>query len=69
MGLTALLNIVVIVILYKPVLKLIKDYDKQLKTGKTPVLNYKEYSEYNLDKEVWEEVYNTNKEDLAKEAK
>ena len=46
MGLLAVINMVVIAILYKPVLKLIKGYDRQLKEGKKPVLRYNDYTEF-----------------------
>jgi AGCS family alanine or glycine:cation symporter len=56
MGILALINMTVIAILYKPVIKLINCYDSQLKKGKTPLLKYKDFSDYNIDKELWKEV-------------
>jgi len=56
MGLLAVINLVVIAILYKPVLQLIKGYDRQLKEGKKPVLRYKDYSEFKIDKYTWKEI-------------
>ena len=56
MGLLAVINLTVIAILYKPVLKLINGYDRQLKEGKKPILLYRDFEEYNIDKEVWKEI-------------
>ena len=56
MGLLAVINLVVIAILYKPVLQLIKGYDRQLKEGKKPVLRYKDYAEFKIDKNTWKEI-------------
>ena len=55
MGLLAIINMIVIAILYKPVLQLIKGYERQLK-GKVPVLRYNDYTEFNFDKETWKEI-------------
>jgi len=56
MGLLAVINLIVIALLYKPVLQLIKGYDRQLKEGMTPVLRYNDYTEFNFDKDVWKEI-------------
>ncbi|MGA1933357.1 alanine/glycine:cation symporter family protein [Arcobacter sp. YIC-464] len=56
MGLLAVINLVVIAILYKPVLRLIKGYDRQLKEGRKPVLRYNDYQEFKIDKETWKEI-------------
>ncbi|PHO18296.1 sodium:alanine symporter [Malaciobacter molluscorum LMG 25693] len=56
MGLLAVINMLVIAILYKPVLKLIKGYDRQVKEGKVPVLRYNDYHEFNIDKKIWKEI-------------
>ncbi|RXJ90457.1 sodium:alanine symporter [Arcobacter sp. CECT 8983] len=56
MGLLAVINLVVIAILYKPVLRLIKGYERQLKEGKKPVLRYNDYHEFKIDKETWKEI-------------
>jgi len=56
MGLLAIINMIVIALLYKPVLQLIKGYERQLKEGKTPVLRYNDYNEFNIDKETWKEI-------------
>ena len=56
MGLLAVINLIVIAILYKPVIKLINGYDRQLKEGIVPVLRYNDYSEFNIDKGVWKEI-------------
>lgn len=56
MGLLAVINLIVIALLYKPVLKLIKGYESQVKEGKTPVLRYNDYSEFNIDQNTWKEI-------------
>ncbi len=56
MGLLAIINMIVIALLYKPVLKLIRGYERQLKEGKKPVLRYNDYEEFNIDKELWKEI-------------
>ncbi len=56
MGLLAVINMIVIALLYKPVLQLIKGYERQIKEGKKPVLRYNDYVEYNFDKETWKEI-------------
>ncbi|RXJ78164.1 sodium:alanine symporter [Arcobacter sp. F155] len=56
MGLLAVINLVVIAILYKPVLRLIKGYDRQLKEGRKPVLRYNDYHEFKIDKNTWKEI-------------
>jgi len=56
MGVIAVFNMVIIVLLYKPVLRLIKEYDRQKKEGREePVLNYNDYEEFNVDKD-WKEI-------------
>ena len=67
MGLLAVINMVVIAILYKPVLKLIKGYDRQLKEGKKPVLRYNDYTEFNIDKETWKEIVDNINDKRSKE--
>lgn len=56
MGLLAVINMIVIALLYKPVLQLIKGYDRQVKEGKTPVLRYNDYTEFKIDKAIWKEI-------------
>ena len=56
MGLLAVINMIVIALLYKPVLQLIKGYERQIKEGKTPVLRYNDYVEFNFEKETWKEI-------------
>ncbi|WP_108061673.1 alanine/glycine:cation symporter family protein [Poseidonibacter lekithochrous] len=67
MGLLAVINMVVIAILYKPVLKLIKGYDRQLKEGKKPVLRYNDYTEFNIDKDTWKEIVDNINDKRSKE--
>ncbi|MFT7003162.1 MAG: AGCS family alanine or glycine:cation symporter [Sulfurimonas sp.] len=56
MGLLAVINMIVIALLYKPVLRLIKGYDSQLKEGKKPVLKYEDYEVYKIGKHTWKEI-------------
>lgn len=55
MGLMALINLVVIVLLSGPALQVLKDYDAQLKAGKNPVFNRHHFPFLNqtMDKDVW----------------
>jgi len=66
MGLLAVINMVVIAFLYKPVLQLIKGYDRQLKEGKKPVLRYNDYTEFNIDKDTWKEIVDNINDDKIK---
>ncbi|WP_419770266.1 MAG: alanine/glycine:cation symporter family protein [Candidatus Marinarcus sp.] len=56
MGLLAVINMIVIALLYKPVLRLIKGYERQIKEGIVPVLRYNDYSEFKIDKAIWKEI-------------
>ena len=67
MGLLAIINMIVIAILYKPVLKLIKGYERQLNEGKKPVLRYDDYVEFNIDKELWKEIVDNINHENSKE--
>ena len=67
MGLLAVINLIVIAVLYKPVLQLIKGYDNQLKEGKKPVLRYKDYAEFNIDETTWKEIVDNINDERAKE--
>ena len=67
MGLLAMINLIVITILYKPVLQLIRGYERQLKEGKTPVLRYNDYTEFNIDKDTWKEIVDNINDKKTKE--
>ena len=67
MGLLAVINLIAIALLYKPVLQLIKGYDRQVKEGKSPVLRYNDYDEFNIDKEIWKEIVDNVNDKRAKE--
>ncbi|MBE0497383.1 MAG: alanine:cation symporter family protein [Campylobacterales bacterium] len=56
MGLLAISNLVVITLLYKPVLVLIRGYERQIKEGKKPVLRYDDYQDFNIGLEPWKEI-------------
>lgn len=63
MGLLAIINMIVITLLYKPVLKLIKGYERQIKEGKTPVLRYNDYEEFNFEKEIVDNINDKKSKD------
>ncbi len=68
MGLLAVINLIVIALLYKPVLRLIKGYDRQLKEGlKKPVLRYNDYNEFKIDKNTWKEIVDNINDKREKE--
>ena len=67
MGLLAVINMIAIALLYKPVLRLIKGYDNQIKEGLSPVLRYNDYDQFNIDKEVWKEIVDNVNDKRAKE--
>lgn len=67
MGLLAVINMMVIAVLYKPVLRLIKGYERQLKEGLKPVLRYNDYSEFKIDKDTWKEIVDNINDERAKE--
>ncbi|WP_062267858.1 alanine/glycine:cation symporter family protein [Endozoicomonas arenosclerae] len=55
MGLMALINLIVIVLLSGPALQVLKDYDRQLKKGRTPVFYRERFPFLNqtMDTNVW----------------
>lgn len=67
MGILAILNMIVITLLYKPVLQLIKGYERQLKEGIEPVLRYNDYVEYNFEKDTWKEIVDNINDKKLKE--
>lgn len=68
MGLLAVINMVVIALLYKPALQLIRGYDRQVKEGKKPVLRYNDYAKFKIDKEIWKEIVAEINDERANEA-
>lgn len=68
MGLLAVINMTVIALLYKPVLQLIKGYDRQIKEGKVPVLRYNDYTEFNFEKDTWKEIVDNINDKKEKKA-
>lgn len=58
-GLMAWFNIIAILILQKPALAALKDYEKQRKAGKDPVFNPKDIGIDNAP--IWEELYGEDK--------
>ncbi len=54
MGLLALVNLVALALLFKVGLRLMRDYDSQIKAGiETPVLDAKQFADLDLDPQVW----------------
>ena len=54
MGLLALVNLFALVLLIRPALHLVRDYDKQLKSGvKEPVFDPDHYKHLDIDREAW----------------
>jgi AGCS family alanine or glycine:cation symporter len=57
MGLLALANLVAVALLFKVGLRLMRDYDRQIKAGiEQPVLNPKDYADLDLDPAAWPEA-------------
>lgn len=55
MGLLAIVNLVGLVLMYKIGVRLLRDYDGQLKSGVQPRLNLEDYSDLDIDKAAWRE--------------
>lgn len=53
MGLLALVNLIALTFLFKTGLRLMRDYDRQVKAGKVPVLDPRDYADLNLDPAAW----------------
>lgn len=54
MGLLAICNLIALALLFKVGLRLMRDYDKQMKAGvKSPVFDPKEFADLDLDPTVW----------------
>lgn len=57
MGLLAICNLVALALLFKVGLRLMRDYDRQMKAGiKSPVFDPKEFSDLDLDPAVWAQL-------------
>lgn len=57
MGLLAICNLVALALLFKVGLRLMRDYDKQMKAGiKSPVFDPNEFSDLDLDPAVWAQL-------------
>ncbi|WP_417660851.1 alanine/glycine:cation symporter family protein [Pseudomonas sp.] len=57
MGLLAICNLVALALLFKIGLRLMRDYDKQMKAGvKSPVFDPNEFSDLDLDPAVWAQL-------------
>lgn len=64
MGLLALVNLVVLAMLIKPVKRLIQDYDQQLKAGvEDPVFKPEQFSDLDIDKSAWSAETTVNRKD------
>ncbi len=55
MGLLAIVNLVGLVLMYKIGVRLLRDYDGQLKSGVQPRLKLEDYSDLDIDKAAWRE--------------
>jgi AGCS family alanine or glycine:cation symporter len=55
MGLLAVVNLIGLVWMSKIGLRLLRDYDKQLKLGKTPQFRAEDYSDLDIDPRAWPE--------------
>lgn len=53
MGLLALVNLAALALLFKVGLRIMRDYDEQLKAGHTPVFDPEKYADLNIDKNAW----------------
>ncbi len=53
MGLLAIVNLVGLVLMYKIGMRLLRDYDSQLKSGKPPRLNLEDYQDLDIDEAAW----------------
>ncbi|WP_407644203.1 alanine/glycine:cation symporter family protein [Falsibacillus albus] len=63
LGIMVWLNMIAIVILYKPAMKALKDYEQQKKLGLDPVFNSKKLGIKNA--EFWEEEYKVEEEKVS----
>jgi AGCS family alanine or glycine:cation symporter len=66
MGLLALVNLTAVVLLFKQALRVMDDYDAQIKAGvKTPVFDASKFSDLKLDNSSWSARTNTSADDHA----
>lgn len=63
MGLMVIINAIAIVLLYEIVLKLARDYNQQLKDGKVPTFDARDYPELHsqLEKGIWDKNLDTDR--------
>ena len=55
MGLLAVANLIALILLFKPGLRILKDFDDQIRGGlKQPIFNAKDHPELDLDPQAWE---------------
>ena len=63
MGLLAVANLIALIMLFKPGLRILKDFDGQIRGGlKQPIFDAKQHPDMNLDPKAWE----IEPEDLAR---
>jgi len=53
MGFLALVNLTALALLFKVGLRIMRDYDEQLKAGKSPVFDPEKFADLKIDKEAW----------------
>jgi AGCS family alanine or glycine:cation symporter len=57
MGLLALVNLVAVTLLFKTGLRLMRDYDAQVRSGvQRPVLDPQDYADLDLDRAAWPKI-------------
>lgn len=55
MGLLAVVNLIALILLFKPGLRILKDFDDQFRKGiKQPVFDVRQHTELDLDAKAWE---------------
>jgi AGCS family alanine or glycine:cation symporter len=55
MGLLALVNLIALIFLFKPALRILRDFDGQIAAGvEQPVFDAKRFADMNVDTDAWE---------------
>jgi AGCS family alanine or glycine:cation symporter len=53
MGLLAIVNLTAVILLFKTGLRILKDFDTQFRSGRTPVFDSAKYADLDIDHEAW----------------
>ena len=48
-------NLLIVIMMFKIGIRLLRDYDKQLRSGKEPRLNVEDYADLDIDRRAWSE--------------